>query len=578
MLKPLRFKFILSYILVFLEAYIIMQLPKLMAIFVSDGILKNNPDVIIGISIQSAIFTLLGFLLGIAESFLSAKINASTREILQDELAKKVLNMGRAEISQFGTAKLLTTTTHDTSRICKLVLDLSVHLPSAFLFAIIAVIEGVRLAPELSWILIVLGVASAVIVPILMSLAIPKIKVYRKLVDKLTNFTRQNITGVKVIRAFNNEKYEYNKFLKNDQKQVRASIFIDNVFSFHHPVYSLIFSMANLLCVWFGMKMLKIDLAYLGVLAAFIDYVIRVSTAFIDIAIPISYFSRAKISIDRIMKIMNSSSTVKWVDQTIGTPSTSSKIEFKNVSFAFSNAEENLLEKISFKINEGETVAFIGSTGSGKTTLAEIIMRIHDATDGEVLINDINIKNYAKKDLISKIGYVPQKGVLFSGSIAENIKIGAKNATKSEVEEAARLAVATEFIEKLPDGYKTKVSQMGRNLSGGQRQRISIARALVKKPEILIFDDAFSALDMKTDSILRKNLRHHLNSSIKIIVAQRIGTIREADKIIVLDHGKIVGIGTHLELLSKNKTYIEIAKSQMTEAEISAELAKEKYA
>ena len=572
MLKPLHFKFILSYILVFLYAYLIMQLPKLNASLVSNGILKNNSDYILSISLQIFAIGIIAFVIGIFQTYLSAKISANTREILQKSLAKKILHMGRAQINQFGTSKLLTTTTQDTNRFCKLIIDLVVNLPSAFLFAAIAVFEGVKLAPELSWILIILGIISAIIIPTLVTIALPKIKLYRKLIDKLTGLTRQNITGAKVIRAFNNENHEYKKFLQNDQKIFKTSIFIDNVFSFHSPIYSFLFSMTNLLCVWFGMQMFKIDISYLGVLAAFIDYVIRVSTAFIDIAIPISYFSRAKISIDRIMSVLGSTSAVKWVDETLGTPSTHSKIEFKNVSFAFADAEENLLEKISFEINEGETIAFIGSTGSGKTTLAEIIMRVHDVTNGEVLINGINIKDYAKKELLSKIGYVPQKGILFSGTISDNIKIGAKNATKLEIEEAADIAMATEFIEKLPEKYQTKVSQMGRNLSGGQRQRLSIARALVKKPEILIFDDAFSALDLKTDSSLRKKLKKHLSSSIKIIVAQRISTIRDTDKIIVLDKGKIVGAGTHLELLSKNKIYREIASSQMSDAEISAEL------
>ena len=343
--------------------------------------------------------------------------------------------------------------------------------------------------------------------------------------------------------------------------------------SFQDPLIGIVFDGVTLLTVWLGISHLSTDISYLGNMLAFVQYASHVMMSFLILTMLFVILPRANVSAGRINEVMTSKNKITWKEKTEGTPNVSPSVEFKNVTFAYAGAEQNVLSNISFKANAGETTAFIGSTGSGKSTLISLVPRFFDPTSGEILINGIDVKNYEKNDLMKRIGYVPQRGILFSGDVKENISFGNLNATETEIKSAAKISQSSEFIEKLEKKYDSHIAQGGSNVSGGQKQRLSIARAIAKKPEIYIFDDSFSALDMKTDKKLREALKPETKDSVVLIVAQRINTIKDADQIVVLDEGKIVGMGTHRSLLKNCEVYREIVKSQFSEKEFKKELA-----
>jgi ATP-binding cassette subfamily B protein len=376
-----------------------------------------------------------------------------------------------------------------------------------------------------------------------------------------------------VIRAFNNEKYEQQKFNKTNVKIMKTDYFISWMLGFENPLMMLVFNSTSLLCVWIGISHLSFDASYLGKMMAFMQYATQVLLSFFFLAILFVMIPRASVSAKRINEVLKTRAKISWKKKMKSVDSDLPSVEFKNVSFKYEGADENVLSNISFTVKAGETTAFIGSTGSGKTTLVNLVARFYDATDGEIFVNGVNVCEYSKHGLMEKIGFVPQKGFLFSGTIRSNILFGVddKNDEKC-MRKAAKIAQASEFIKKLPDGFDTKIVEGGTNVSGGQRQRLSIARAVAKNPEIYIFDDAFSALDMKTDKILREALKEVTKKSVILTVAQRVSTIREADQIVVLDNGKVAGIGTHHELILKCKVYQEICQSQLSDAEFKKEI------
>ena len=450
-----------------------------------------------------------------------------------------------------------------------MILSMLVRSP---LFCIISIVMAIQTAPDMSWIILI-GIAAILgTVFLIMSLVIPKFKIFQNLIDKITLLTRENLTGMRVIRAFNNEEYEKKKFVKTNDKLTKLLILIDKILELQNPMINIIFNGTTLLCSWIGISLLDKDFAYLGNMTAFAQYVTHVMISFLMLSMFFVMLPRANVSANRINEVLKKVSRINWKEKTNGLPERTPSVEFKEINFSYPGAEEKVLENISFKAVAGETTAFIGSTGSGKSTLINLIPKFYEPDSGDILVNGISIHEYAKDDLMKRIGIVPQRGLLFSGTVKSNIRFGAPKASDEQVEKAAEIAQAKNFIEKLPEKYDSHISQGGTNVSGGQKQCLSIARAICKNPEIYIFDDAFSALDMKTDAKLREALKEITQDAVVLVVAQRVSTIKDADQIVVLNNGHVVGKGKHLELLKDCKIYQEIVKSQLSDKEYAAEL------
>ena len=546
-----------------------LELPALMAKIVNEGIATGNDSVIWGIGLQMLGCTAIAASCALVASFYSSRVGAAVARDIRDDVYQKILSFSIAEIDKFSTASLITRTTNDIAQVQQTIILCLSMLLRVPMMAAGAIYEAIKTAPDMTWIILLAVGALLVSAVAIVGLALPKFKIFQELLDKITLLTRENLTGLRVIRAFNKQRYEHKKFERENDKITRVNIFINNAMSFQAPLMTLIFNGTTLLCIWVGISLLTTNMSYLGDMMAFMQYAIQVVLSFLFLVVLFVLLPRANVSAKRINEVLKTKPKVIWKEKTKGTPEKSPSVEFKNVSFAYDNAETNALEKVSFKAEAGKTTAFIGSTGSGKSTLVNLIPRFYDTTKGEVLINGINVKNYAKKDLMKRIGLVPQKGVLFAGSIKSNIAFGN---SKADVKSAAEIAQAKEFIEKLPKNYDNHIAQGGTNVSGGQKQRLSIARVIAKKPEIYVFDDSFSALDMKTDAKLRKALEPATKSSVVLIVAQRVSTIKNADQIIVLDQGKVRGVGSHKELLKSSEIYREIVKSQFSDEEYKKEL------
>ena len=421
-----------------------------------------------------------------------------------------------------------------------------------------------------SYILSVIGMLTIIVMP--------KFKIVQKLIDKINGVTRENLTGIRVVRAFNAEKYQEDKFEEVNNKLTNQQLFNQTMFAILSPVMYLVMNGLALAIYFIGASLINNALmankiVLFGDMVVFSSYSMQVIMSFLMLAMIFMMMPRAQVSAERINEVLEKDSSIK--EGTFDNIDTKEKgtVEFRDVSFKYPDAEEYLLKNISFKVNKGETIAFIGSTGSGKSTLINLVPRFYDATEGEVLVDGINVKEYKEEILNNKLGYIPQKAVIFSGSVNFNVSYGknGKKKTKKDIDEAIRVAQAKEFVEKMDKGYNTHLAQGGTNVSGGQKQRLAIARAIARRPEIYIFDDSFSALDYKTDSVLRKELKKYTKDATCLIVAQRIGTIMNADKIVVLDNGHCVGIGTHKELLKTCEVYKQIALSQLSKEELENE-------
>jgi ATP-binding cassette subfamily B protein len=421
----------------------------------------------------------------------------------------------------------------------------------------------------MSWILALAVCVLVGVIIVLFSIALPKFKLLQKLVDKLNLVTRQNLTGLRVIRAFNNEKIEEGKFEAANIDLTNANLFVNRLMVVMQPVMMMVFNLTAIAIIWFGARLIGQGNLEVGNMLAFMQYAMQVIMSFLLISFMFIMIPRASVSAGRVMEVIETDPTIKDPEKPVVVKKEGiGLVEFKDVTFCYSGADTPVLDDISFTAKPGETTAIIGSTGSGKSTLINLIPRFYDINKGEILIDNVNIKDMKLEDLYSKIGYVPQKGVLFSGTVASNIKYGAPHADEKEVLNAAEISQAEEFIKELDDKFEALIAQGGHNISGGQKQRLSIARAIVRNPEIYIFDDSFSALDYKTDAALRKALSDRTKNKTVLIVAQRISTILSADKILVLDEGRIVGEGTHQTLLSDCDVYKEIAYSQLSEKEL----------
>ncbi len=579
-LKPYFWQCLLIVLGVALQVYTALELPALSSDIMNKGVAESNMSFIFQTGLLMLGVTALGSLGSIVSSYFSAKVSSRVAMDMRKDIFAKVMSLSFTDVEKFSTASLITRTTADIWTVQRtLIMSLTMMVRVPFM-AIGAIIQAFRTAPNMTWIIAVSVAILFIQAAILISLAIPKFKVYQKILDKINSITRENLTGIKVIRALNKQKYEENKFERSNEKLKNTDIYISKVMAFQQPVVNLVFNLSAVLIIFIGVSNLHTDMSYLGRMLAFSQYSAQVLMSFLFLTFLFVMIPRGNVSSKRISEVLETKSQITFKNQMTETPSEVPSVEFKHVTFSYGKKSEAIIEDISFVAKSGQTTAFIGSTGSGKSTLINLVPRFFDATEGEVLINNLNIKEYTENALMDKIGYVPQRGYLFTGTVRSNILYGVENLKKSELDarmrHAAKIAQAEEFVTKLKDQYDAPISQGGTNVSGGQRQRLAIARALAKQPEILIFDDAFSALDMKTDKKLREDLKSEIQDTVVLIVAQRISTIKEAEQIIVLDQGKMVGKGTHLELLKKCKVYQEIAKSQFSEEEFTDEMRQAK--
>ena len=554
------------------EVFGTLQLPALMADIINNGIAAENTDyiwqtglVMVGIAILSAMCAL-------ASSFLSAKVGANFARDIRDDLYKKVTSLNMADIKDYSTASLINRTTNDVNQVQQVTMMMLSVMLLAPMFCIVSLIMAIQTAPDMTWIMAI-GIAAIITsVAIIMILVMPKFKIYQKFLDRITLITRENLTGLRVIRAFNNESLERKKFESTNDELTKLSIYLDKILKLAGPLINIIFNGLTLLCTYIGITLLNKDFSYLGDMSAFAQYVSFVMMSFLMMSMMFVMIPRANVCAGRINEVLKIKSKIQWRTETKGIPGKAASVEFRNVDFRYPGAEEKMLDNITFTAKAGESTAFIGSTGSGKSTLINLVPRFYEVTSGEILVNGINVKDYQKDDLMKRIGLVPQRGLLFAGTVKSNIMFGAPNATMDQVKDAARIAQADKFIEKLSGGYDAHIAQGGTNVSGGQKQRLSIARAICKNPDIFIFDDSFSALDMKTDARLREALHPITKDMVVLVVAQRVNTIKNANQIVVLDEGKIVGKGTHVELLKKCKVYKDIVKSQLSDKEFEKEM------
>ena len=507
--------------------------------------------------------------------FLASNLSANFSYNLRSKVYNKVLNLSTAEVKQFQTSSLITRTTNDVTQLEMLIsigLQLLIKAPIMAVWAITKILNK-----SLEWSMLTAGCVVILLSVVigLMLIVLPRFEKVQKLIDKINNVTRESITGIRVIRAFNAEEYQEKRFGKVNDDLTNMQLFNQRCFAILNPIMNLIMNGLTLGIYIIGTilisnALISVKISLFSDMVIFSSYGMQVIMSFLMLAMIFMMWPRAQISARRINEVLDCEISV---DDGAGNvhPTEVGTVEFKNVSFKYPDADEYLLRNISFKVNKGETIAFIGSTGSGKSSLINLVPRFYDATDGEVLVDGVNVKDYALEDLHNKLGYVPQKAVMFTGSVKENVAYGTKNGKKpttKKVEEAIEIAQASDFVLKMEDGINSHIARGGTNVSGGQKQRLAIARSIARDPEIYIFDDSFSALDYKTDAILRSELKKYTKDATSMIVAQRIGTIINADKIVVLDKGTCVGIGTHKELLKNCEVYKEIALSQLSKEEL----------
>lgn len=502
-------------------------------------------------------------------AYLGAKVAAGLAQSLRKNIFRKVTAFSNPEFDKFSTASLITRSTNDIQQIQMLMVMILRVVFYAPILGIGGAFKVLASNSSMGWTIAVAVMAILTLVAILFGIAIPKFKMIQKLIDRLNLITREILSGILVIRAFNTQRYEEKKFNTVNVDLTQTNLFVTRVMASMMPAMMLIMNGTTLLIVWVGAHQIDQGAMQVGDMMAFIQYGMQIIMAFLMLSMVSVMLPRATVSAQRIGEVLDSEISIKDADN-LQNISADNKgfITFKNVSFRYPGAEENVLSNISFTARPGQTIAFIGSTGSGKTTLINLIERFYDVTEGEVLIDGVDVRKMSQHELREKIGFVPQRAVLFSGSIESNLKYGVNQATGDEITKAAQTAQAMEFIKEMPDGFSTHISQGGTNVSGGQKQRLSIARALVKKSPIYIFDDSFSALDFKTDATLRKALKEVTAQSTVLIIGQRINTIMGADQIIVLEEGKIVGMGTHKELMKNNEIYQQIALSQLSKEEL----------
>ena len=561
--------------LVVLQVYLDLELPNYMANIIEYLQTPNMPNRVNEILVNGGymLACAVGSLLSaVIVNFFVAKISARLSASLRFALYGKIESFSLTELNKFSTASLITRTTNDINNIQMLLAMGTQSLIKAPIMAGWAIVTIVGKGWE--WSVATAGavVALVIITLVVFFFAVPKFKKIQTLTDNLNRVTRENLTGIRVIRASNAEKYQNDKFDECNSALTKNNLSANRIMAIMNPGMSLIMTGLTLAIYWIGAYIVE-DAVDIANMMVFTSYAMQVVMAFMLLIIIFILLPRSLVSARRINEVLSTHNSIisgdfkdeKFYDEAVGSDD---YVVFKNVSFKYADANEYVLKNISFSVKKGETVAFIGSTGSGKSTLINLIPRLYDATEGEVLIDGVNVKDYDSKTLNKKIGYTPQRGVLFSGTVKSNVDFGDNNADEETIRNSLKIAQASNFVSKMEGGIEARIAQGGTNVSGGQKQRLSIARAIARKPDIFIFDDSFSALDFKTDRKLRTALKKHTEGTTQFIVAQRIGTIKDADKIIVLDSGNMVGIGTHEELLKNCPIYKEIALSQLSEEEL----------
>ena len=568
-LKPYILQIIVLIGLTYVQVMASLKLPDYMANIINKGIIAQDMDFIWATGLKMLGVTALSAICTVINGYLASKIGSGFSKTVRRDVFSKVESFSLAEFNKFSIASLITRSTNDIQQI-QMVLIMAMRIVlAAPIMGIGAVQKAYAIAPSMTWIMaIAVGVLTALII-FLFVFSVPKFELMQKLIDKLNLFTRQNLTGIRVIRAFNRQEYEAENFDLINKQLSKVHLFVNRVLGMMQPVMMLVFNMTTILIVWVGAHLIEENSLYIGDMMAFMQYAMQVIMAFLMISVIFIIVPRASVSIKRISEVLDTKLSILDPENPKRPKGkTKGLVEFKNVTFKYPDADVPVLYNISFTAKPGETTAIIGGTGSGKSTVVNLIPRFFDVTSGQLLIDGINVKDMKQKDLRKRIGYIPQKGVLFSGTIESNIKYGNPRATDEEMERAARISQSIEFISKLEEKYNYPIAQGGTNVSGGQKQRLSIARAMLINPDIYIFDDSFSALDFKTSSKLYRDLRKETKDATVIIVAQRIGMTINADQVIVLDEGRIVGVGKHKELLKTCKVYKEIALSQLSQKEI----------
>ncbi len=567
-LKQYSTSIVVVLLLVFLQSLSQLYLPTLMSDIVDIGIVQGDTNYILRVGMLMLFVALAGMFCTILSSFLSSKVGIGFSKNLREKLFTKVESFSLQEFDKLGASSLITRTTNDIiqiERVLMLILRMMIRSPLMFIGG---VIMAVSKDPALSLVIVVAIPLLAAVIIGLVRKGMPLFKAMQKKLDKVNLVAREALTGIRVIRAFNRDDYEKKRFYEANYELTSTSLKVNQIMAILMPTIMLVMNFTIIAVIWFGGIRIDNEYMQVGDMMAFIQYVMQIMFSLVMVSMMFIMIPRAAVSAERINEVLDSVTEIKNPDEAKNSNDTKGIIEFKNVTFSYPGAKEPVLKNISFTVKPGKTTAIIGGTGMGKSTLISLIPRFYDIDKGCILVDGLDVREMSQENLRLKIGFVPQKAVLFTGTIADNIRYGKENAGDAEVKSAAVTAQAMEFISNMQEGFDSVIAQGGKNLSGGQKQRLSIARALVRKPEIYIFDDSFSALDFKTDAKLREALKNEIGSTTMIIVAQRVSTVMDADQIIVLDKGEIAGVGRHKELLDRCEIYREIVSSQLAEEEI----------
>jgi ATP-binding cassette subfamily B protein len=555
--------------LLVVQAICDLSLPDYMSNIVDNGVINGNVNYILQTGAKMILITLLSAACMVVTGYFASRIAAFTARDMRADVFKRVQTFSNPELDKFSPASLITRTTNDITQIQLLIIMMMRMVFYSAVLGTGGVIKAISESHTLSWTIVGAVLALVIVIIILFTLVMPKMRTMQTLVDKLNLISRENLEGMLVIRAFNTQKFEEARFDGANVALTDTGLFINRSMTIMMPTMMFIMNITTVLIVWFGAHQIANLTIDIGKMMAFMQYAMQIIMSFLMLSVMFILIPRAMVSAGRIKEVLETDTVVKDKLKAIR-PSADfvPDVEYENVTFGYPGGEEPVLKNISFKARHGETTAFIGVTGSGKSTLVNLLLRFYDVTGGRILVDGVDIRDMKRSDLREKIGYIPQKATLFSGTIKSNLQYADSRSTFENIERAASIAQAEEFITSVPNGYETHVAQGGTNFSGGQKQRLSIARALVKNAPIYVFDDSFSALDMKTDAALREALHQETGGSTLFIVAQRVGTILTADQIIVLENGEIVGKGTHRELLHNCEVYREIAMSQLSEDEL----------
>ncbi|GHO81701.1 multidrug ABC transporter ATP-binding protein [Ktedonobacter sp. SOSP1-85] len=568
-MKPFRLAIVLILILAFAQSMANLYLPTLMADIVDNGIAKGDTDYIWRIGGLMLLITLGGTICAIIGSFFSSRVATGYGKIVRSNIFTRAAKFSLHEFSTVSTASLITRTTNDTTQVQQVYVMILGMMVTAPMMAIGGVILALQQDAGLSWILLVVIPILVGTILLIMTRAIPLFQMVQKKLDKINLVVDEGLTGVRVIRAFDRVKYEEKRFDDANLDLMDVSIRVNRIMAFLMPVMMLVLNVSSVAILWFGAIRIDNGQMQVGALIAFLQYAMQILFAMLMVSMMFVMVPRAAASADRINEVLAIEPEINDAEQVRLANEQKGYVEFQDVTFSYPGAEEPALSRISFSAKPGQVTAIIGGTGSGKSTLVNLVPRFYDIDSGNLLVDGVDVREMPQEHLREKIGFVPQKAILFSGTINENIRFGKRDATDEEIRHAAQVAQASDFIGEMKDGFASAIAQGGTNVSGGQKQRLSIARALVRRPEIYIFDDSFSALDFKTDARLRAALKQETQESTVIIVAQRVSTVMDADQIIVLDEGHMVGIGTHKELMESSEVYREIVTSQLALEEIA---------